>query len=64
MALLKELVVIASAAAGTTSVNALVALPEALSVTFTVKLAVPESVGVPLIVPLLERLRPVGRVPE
>ena len=43
-------------------VNALVSLP-ALLVAFTVKLNVPVVVGVPDIVPLVERVNPVGRLP-
>jgi hypothetical protein len=35
-----------------------------LSVTVAVKLKVPEMVGVPEMVPLLARLRPVGKLPE
>ena len=35
-----------------------------LSVTVTVKLDVPETVGVPEMVPLLARVRPVGKLPE
>jgi hypothetical protein len=34
------------------------------SVTVTVKLDVPLAVGVPEIVPLADRLRPAGRLPE
>ena len=46
------------------SVNACVALPEALSATCTVKLAAPAVVGVPLIVPVVElSARPAGRAP-
>jgi hypothetical protein len=43
--------------------NAAVAAPDALSVTFTVKFAVPAAVGVPEIVPLALRFRPAGRDP-
>ena len=43
--------------------NAAVAEAEALSVTFTVKLADPAVLAVPDIVPASERLRPAGRVP-
>ena len=35
-----------------------------LSVTVAVKLNVPETVGVPEMVPLLARVRPVGKLPE
>ena len=35
----------------------------ALSVTLTVKLAVPGAVGVPLMVPVADRESPVGRLP-
>ena len=34
------------------------------SVTFTVKLNEPEAVGVPEIVPLVDRLKPPGKAPE
>jgi hypothetical protein len=34
------------------------------SVTFAVKLKEPEAVGVPEIVPLVDKVRPVGNVPE
>jgi hypothetical protein len=37
---------------------------EELSVTATVKLEVPLAVGVPEITPALDRLSPVGRLPE
>jgi hypothetical protein len=33
-------------------------------VTVTVRLKVPETVGVPEMVPLLARVRPVGKLPE
>ena len=36
----------------------------AASCTFTVKLLVPEPVGVPVIAPVLAKVRPAGRVPE
>lgn len=37
---------------------------DALSVTATVKVEVPDAVGVPEIVPELERVNPAGRLPE
>jgi hypothetical protein len=43
--------------------NAAVAEADALSVAFTVKLAVPAAVGVPDIVPLAARVSPAGSVP-
>jgi hypothetical protein len=47
-----------------TSVSALLALREALSLTCTVNPKFPELVGVPLIVPLPAfKLRPAGRLP-
>jgi hypothetical protein len=44
-------------------VNAAVADPDALSVTFTVTLADPAALGVPDITPLAARLRPAGKDP-
>ena len=46
--------------------NCLVAVTagDSASATFTVKLEAPADVGVPLMAPLLLRLRPAGRVPE
>jgi hypothetical protein len=47
-----------------TRVNALVALPDALSVTCTVKLELPELVGVPLMTPVAAfKVRGVGNEP-
>ena len=43
--------------------NCLVTVFEPLSVTRKVTLEAPTAVGVPLIVPLLDRLRPKGRAP-
>ena len=47
----------------TVTVKVLVAVLELLSVTLNVTLGVPETVGVPLMAPPLERLRPEGRAP-
>ena len=47
----------------TVSDSALVVVAETLSVTRTVKLEVPAADGVPLIVPLLDRLKPMGSAP-
>jgi len=47
----------------TFSVNDLLAVTDALSVTWTVKLKEPEAVGVPLITPL-ENVMPFGSDPE
>ena len=49
----------------TVMLKALVLVPEGLpeSVTWTVKLKVPAVVGVPVIVPAVDKLRPVGNVP-
>ena len=46
-----------------TSESEAVADADALSVAFTVKLAVPAVVGVPEMVPLVPRLSPAGSVP-
>jgi hypothetical protein len=47
-----------------TTVKVAVTTAPALSLTCTVKLNVPEAVGVPEIVPLVDRLRPPGRDPD
>ena len=56
-------VVIAKVGGLTVSESTAVAVAEALSVTFTVKLLDPAVAGVPDIVPPAERLRPAGRDP-
>jgi len=45
------------------SVSAAVADPETTSVTFTVKLLDPAAVGVPVMVPTGNRIKPAGSVP-
>ena len=52
-------------APATVILNAWVLVPEGLpeSVTWTVKLKMPAVVGVPVIVPVVDKLRPVGNVP-
>lgn len=64
----KELVLMLTDAAATTTLSACVAVSAVgfvESVTFTVKLKVPEALGVPEIAPLEAfKLRPVGREPE
>jgi hypothetical protein len=51
-------------AAATDMLSALVAFREAASVTFTVKLNVPDCVGVPQSEPLVESFTPAGSMPE
>ena len=50
-------------AGATAMLRGLVVEVLALSVTLTVKLAVPGAVGVPLMVPVADRESPVGRLP-
>ena len=59
----KDEVVMLRAAGATAMLRGLVVEVLALSVTLTVKLAVPGAVGVPLIVPVVARESPVGRLP-
>ena len=60
-----KLEVVIATAALTTMESALLAVAEALSVTFAVKLDVPDAVGVPVIAPVDElRPSPVGRLPD
>ena len=49
--------------AATVMLSDLVAVVPRLSVTLTVKAEVPAAVGVPLMAPAPERVRPAGRVP-
>jgi hypothetical protein len=59
-----RLVVVTTGAAATTILNACSSNAEFVSVTRTVKLNVPATVGVPLITPvLLFKLRPAGNDP-
>jgi hypothetical protein len=57
-------VVIAIGAAATLTDRARVAEPDPVSLTLTVKLAIPDVVGVPVIWPEVPRLNPAGNAPE
>ena len=63
MAAGSEVVVMVTGVA-TTMLKALVALLLPAAVTIAVKLKVPLAVGVPLMTPVLLRVRPVGRAPD
>ncbi len=62
VAAVREVVVTLTPTAAMLSDSAFVVVAERLSVTRTVKLEVPEPAGVPLIVPLLDRLNPLGSI--